>query len=130
MTWAKVWSDQFMVATMYDICSHELRVGSGQKVQDPQIGLALIRRSLSAQLDMAAGKNTSTASQQSCVISASNSLLQSCMIYAATNCVVIPALGLPEPAKVKDLLDNLVPYNTVTTGNCNLAIGTAQCGNR
>jgi hypothetical protein len=67
-------------------------LGEGQKVQDPQIGLALIRRSLSAQLDMAA------------------------------------ALGLPPPAKIADLLKNLVPYNTITSGMCNGAKGTAQCG--
>jgi hypothetical protein len=67
-------------------------LGEGQKVQDPQIGLALIRRTLSAQLDMAS------------------------------------ALGLPPPAKVADLLHNLVPYNTVTTGMCNGAKGDAQCG--
>ena len=54
--------------------------------------MALIRRSLSAQLDMAA------------------------------------ALGIAEPAKVKDLLANLVGYNQLTTGDCNGAKGHTQCG--
>jgi hypothetical protein len=67
-------------------------LGEGQKVQDPQIGLALIRRSLSAQLELAS------------------------------------ALGLAEPVHVRDLLENLVPYNAVTTGICNGAKGKTQCG--